>query len=371
MKYKICTLVGTRPELIKLSRVIPELDLYFNHTLIHSGQNYDYTLNKIFFEDLKIRKPDYFLNVKDKILSKQIANIIHKTDMIFEKIKPDALLVYGDTNTSLGILSAKRRKIPIFHMEAGNRCFDQRVPEEINRKIADHLSDVNMVISSQAKENLVREGINPEFIFKLGSNMFDVIKFYEKQINNSKILSKLSLKKEKFILVSLHREENVDNKVNLKNIFLQLNKVHNITKLKIIVSTHPRTQKKLKEFKLSNKNINFLKPFGFFDYCKLQTQAYCTISDSGTIFEESSILDFPAVTIRPSHERQEGMEGGTVVVCSEKNQDINNAIKTAKKIKENLKFKVNDYHASGIAFRVVNIIESYISIINEKVWSKN
>ena len=371
MKYKICTLVGTRPELIKLSRVIPELDKYFNHTLIHSGQNYDYTLNKIFFEDLKIRKPDYFLNVKDNVLSKLIANIIYKTDIIFEKIKPDALLVYGDTNTSLGILSAKRRKIPVFHKEAGNRCFDQRVPEEINRKIADHLSDVNMVISNQAKENLIKEGVNPEFIFKLGSNMFEVIDFYKDKINDSKILTQLSLKQDKFILVSLHREENVDNKINLKNIFHQLNKVHHLTKLKIIVSTHPRTQKKIKEFKLSNKNINFLKPFGFFDYCKLQTKAFCTISDSGTIFEEASILDFPAVTIRPSHERQEGMEGGAVVVCSEKNQDINNAIKIAKKIKENLKFKVNDYHTQGVAFRVVNIIESYISIINEKVWSKN
>ena len=371
MKYKVCTLVGTRPELIKLSRVIPELDRYFNHTLIHSGQNYDYTLNKIFFQDLKIRKPDYFLNVKDNVLSKLIANIIYKTDIIFEKIKPDALLVYGDTNTSLGILSAKRKKIPIFHMEAGNRCFDQRVPEEINRKIADHLSDVNMVISNQAKENLIREGINPEFIFKLGSNMFEVINFYKNKINDSKILTKLSLQKDKFILVSLHREENVDNKINLKNIFHQLNKVHHLTKLKIIVSTHPRTQKKIKEFKLSNKNLNFLKPFSFFDYCKLQTKAFCTISDSGTIFEEASILNFPAVTIRSSHERQEGMEGGAVVVCSEKNQDINNAIKIAKKIKENLKFKVNDYHTTGVAFRVINIIESYISIINEKVWSKN
>ena len=371
MKYKVCTLVGTRPELIKLSRVIPELDRYFNHTLIHSGQNYDYTLNKIFFQDLKIRKPDYFLNVKDNVLSKLIANIIYKTDIIFEKIKPDALLVYGDTNTSLGILSAKRKKIPIFHMEAGNRCFDQRVPEEINRKIADHLSDVNMVISNQAKENLIREGINPEFIFKLGSNMFEVINFYKNKINDSKVLTKLSLQKDKFILVSLHREENVDNKINLKNIFHQLNKVHHLTKLKIIVSTHPRTQKKIKEFKLSNKNLNFLKPFSFFDYCKLQTKAFCTISDSGTIFEEASILNFPAVTIRSSHERQEGMEGGAVVVCSEKNQDINNAIKIAKKIKENLKFKVNDYHTTGVAFRVINIIESYISIINEKVWSKN
>ena len=368
--YKICTIVGTRPELIKLSRIIPELDKYFKHYLIHSGQNYDYSLNKVFFNDLKIRKPNYFLNVKDKLLSKQISNIIFKSDIILEKIKPDAILIYGDTNTSLSIISAKRKKIPVFHMEAGNRCFDQRVPEEINRKIADHLSDVNIVISDQAKQNLISEGINKEFIFKFGSNMFDVIKFYENEISKSKILNKLDLKKNKFILVSLHREENVDNEINIKNIFYQLNKVYKKTKLKIIVSTHPRTKNRLKQFNLLNSNINFLKPFGFFDYCKLQTLAYCTISDSGTIFEESSILNFPAVTIRPSHERQEGMEGGTVVLCSGKNQDINNSIKTAREIKKNLNFKVQDYHETGIALRLVNIIESYISIINEKIWSK-
>ena len=368
--YKICTIVGTRPELIKLSRVIPELDKYFKHYLIHSGQNYDYSLNKVFFQDLKIRKPNYFLNVKDKILSKQIANIISKSDLIFEKIKPDAILVYGDTNTSLAIISAKRKKIPVFHMEAGNRCFDQRVPEEINRKIADHLSDVNVVISDHAKENLISEGINKEFIFKFGSNMYEVIKFYENDILKSNIINKLSLKKDKFILVSLHREENVDNETNMKNIFSQLNKVYNKNKLRIIVSTHPRTKKRLKKFNLINKKIEFLKPFGFFDYCKLQTQAYCTISDSGTIFEEASILNFPAVTIRPSHERQEGIEGGSVVVCSEKNQDINNAIRTARKLKEKLRYKVKDYHSTDVAYKVVNLIESYISIINEKIWSK-
>ncbi len=336
--YKICTLVGTRPELIKLSRIIPELDKYFKHILVHSGQNYDYTLNKIFFKDLNIRKPDYFLNVKNDKLSKLISNIISKTDAILEKINPDALLVYGDTNTSLGIISAKRRKIPIFHMEAGNRCFDQRVPEEINRKIADHLSDVNIVISEQARENLICEGINKEFIFKFGSNMNEVINFYKEDINKSKILSKLLLKRENFILVSLHREENVDNEANIKNIFSQLNKVHSKTKLKIIVSTHPRTKKRIKKFKLLSKGINFLQPFGYFDYCKLQLEAFCTISDSGTIFEESSILNFPAITIRASHERPEGIEGGAVIICSDKNQNINNAIKTARKIK-----KKNDF----------------------------
>ncbi len=368
--YKICTLVGTRPELIKLSRIIPELDKYFKHILVHSGQNYDYTLNKIFFKDLNIRKPDYFLNVKNDKLSKLISNIISKTDSILEKINPDALLVYGDTNTSLGIISAKRRKIPIFHMEAGNRCFDQRVPEEINRKIADHLSDVNIVISEQARENLICEGINKEFIFKFGSNMNEVINFYKEDINKSKILSKLLLKRENFILVSLHREENVDNEANIKNIFSQLNKVHSKTKLKIIVSTHPRTKKRIKKFKLLSKGINFLQPFGYFDYCKLQLEAFCTISDSGTIFEESSILNFPAITIRASHERPEGIEGGAVIICSDKNQNINNAIKTARKIKKKMTFKIEDYNKIDVSYRLVNLLESYISLVNEKVWKK-
>ena len=368
--YKVCTLVGTRPELIKLSRVIPELDKYFKNVLVHSGQNYDYNLNKVFFNDLKIRKPDFFLNVKDKKLSKLIANIIYKTDILFEKIKPDALIVYGDTNTSLGILPAKRRKIPIFHMEAGNRCFDQRVPEEINRKIADHLSDVNIVISQQAKENLINEGLNKQFIFKFGSNMKDVINFYKDKINDSKILKKLKLTKENFILVSLHREENVDEEEKIKNIFSQLHKVYNKKNIKIIISTHPRTKKRIKKFKLLSKNLIFMKPFGFFDYCKLQENSFCTISDSGTIFEESSILNFPALTIRASHERPEGIEGGSVVICSDKNQDINNAINTSRKIHKKLKFKTEDYHKTDIGLRIVNLIESYISIINDKVWNK-
>ena len=368
--YKICTLVGTRPELIKLSRVIPELDKYFTNILVHSGQNYDYTLNKIFFKDLGIRKPDYFLNVKNKRLSKLIANIIYKTDELFEKIKPDALLVYGDTNTSLGILSAKRRKIPIFHMEAGNRCFDQRVPEEINRKIADHLSDINIVISDQARANLLSEGINKEFIFKFGSHMKEVITFYKKEINNSKILNKLKIKKDNYLLVSLHREENVDEKEKLNKIFLQLDKVYKNKKIKIIISTHPRTKKKIKKFKLISKNFYFMKPFGFFDYCKLQENSYCTISDSGTIFEESSILNFPAVTIRESHERPEGIEGGSVIICSENKQNINNAINTSRKLHKSLIYKTEDYHKTDIGLRIVNLVESYISIINNKVWFK-
>ena len=369
--YRICTLVGTRPELIKLSRIIPQMDKSFKHILVHSGQNYDYSLNKIFFNDLKIRKPDYFLNVKSDKLSKVISNIIYKTDIMLEKIKPDALLIYGDTNTSLGIIAAKRKKIPIFHMEAGNRCFDQRVPEEINRKIADHLSDVNIVISNQARENLLSERINKEFIFKFGSNMRDVINYYENNINNSKILNKIGLTSEKYLLVSLHREENVDNKIKLKNIFNQLNTIYKKNKFDIIISTHPRTQTKIKKFKLTNNNFKFMKPFGFFDYCKLQKNSFCTISDSGTIFEESAILNFPAVTIRNSHERPEGIEGGAVVVCSELKQDINNSISISRKLLENSDNIIQDYNKTNIASKVVKVIESYISIINKKIWFKN
>lgn len=373
--YKILTLVGTRPELIKLSSTIPLLDKHFKHILVHSGQNYDYTLNKIFFRDLAIRKPDFFLNVKNTKLSIQISNIIKKTDEILEKTKPDALLVYGDTNTSLGIIVAKRRKIPIFHMEAGNRCFDQRVPEELNRKIADHLSDVNITISKQAKEYLISEGLNPEYVFQLGSPMKEVIDQNINKIKGSNIINSLGLKKNGYIIVSLHREENVDKIEILRNIINQLNLIANKLNLKIIISTHPRTLANIKKFKISIKNrkkLIFNKPFGFFDYCNLQINSYCTISDSGTIFEESSILNFPAITIRAAHERPEGIEGGAVVVSSDLNKDILNTIKIAKDQKKdtgNFGY-VNDYYSSFFSKKVINIIESYISIINKKIWHK-
>jgi UDP-N-acetylglucosamine 2-epimerase (non-hydrolysing) len=362
--FKICTLVGTRPELIKLSRLIPKLDLNFNHILVHSGQNYDYNLNKIFFKDLKIRKPDFFLNVKSHKLSKMIGNIISKTDDVLDKIRPDALLVYGDTNTSLGIISAKRRKIPIFHMEAGNRCHDQRVPEEINRKIADHLSDVNIVISSQARENLISEGLKREMIFKFGSHMKEVIDFNIQNIKKSKILTKLKLKKDTYILVSLHREENVDNKERLYKIISQLNKFSLNTKIKIIISTHPRTRIRLKKFKISGSNLSFLEPFGFFDYCHLQINSYCTISDSGTIFEESSILNFPAITIRPSHERQEGIDGGTVLIHNINYNDIKYSIKLSRDLRKEKNFEVPDYYSESVSDKITNLVHSYIPIIN-------
>ena len=373
--YKILTLVGTRPELIKLSSIIPLFDDNFKHLLVHSGQNYDYNLNKIFFKDLQIRKPDYFLNVKSKTLSVQLSNIIKKTDEILEKTKPDALLVYGDTNTSLGIIVAKRKKIPIFHMEAGNRCFDQRVPEELNRKIADHLSDINITISKQAKEYLISEGFNPEFVFQLGSPMNEVIDKNLNNIKKSKILEILNLKKKNYIVVSLHREENVDRFEILKNIIDQLILISNKLKIKIIISTHPRTFANIKKFKINikrKKNLIFSKPFGFFDYCKLQINSYCTISDSGTIFEEASILNFPAITIRASHERPEGIESGTVVVSSDKNKDIFNSIKIARNLKKNTsKFGyVDAYHMQDVSKKMVNLVESYISIVNKKIWYK-
>jgi UDP-N-acetylglucosamine 2-epimerase (non-hydrolysing) len=373
--YKILTLVGTRPELIKLSSIIPLFDKNFKHLLVHSGQNYDYNLNKIFFKDLQIRKPDYFLNVKSDILAIQISNIIKKTDEILEKTKPDALLVYGDTNTSLGIIVAKRKKIPIFHMEAGNRCFDQRVPEELNRKIADHLSDINITISKQAKEYLISEGLKPEFVFQLGSPMREVIDKNLNNIEKSKIIEKLNLKKKNYIIVSLHREENVDRFEILKNIIDQLILISNKLKIKVIISTHPRTFANIKKFKINintKKNLIFSKPFGFFDYCKLQINSYCTISDSGTIFEEASILNFPAITIRASHERPEGIESGTVVISSDKNKDIFNSIKIARNLKKNSsKFGyVDAYHMHDVSKKMVNLVESYISIVNKKIWYK-
>jgi UDP-N-acetylglucosamine 2-epimerase (non-hydrolysing) len=370
--YKILTLVGTRPELIKMCRVINALDKNFDHVLVHSGQNYDYELNKIFFKNLKIRKPDYFLNVKNTKLSKLIGNIIEKSDDILEKEKPDALLIYGDTNTSLAIISAKRRRIPIFHMEAGNRCFDQRVPEEINRKIADHLSDINLVLTEQARQNLLQEGIKSNTIFKTGSHMKEVLDYYKKDILNSKILKKINLKPKNYFLASLHREENVDDKDNLKLLINSLVDLSNKFKKIIILSTHPRTRVKLKKDKLiNNKNILFFKPFGFFDYNFLQINSFCTISDSGTIFEEASLLHFPAVTIRNSHERPEGIESGSVVASSLNNKNIISSVNIAiKNYEPNEKTSVYDYNIDLVSKKIVKIISGYISVINQKVWYK-
>jgi UDP-N-acetylglucosamine 2-epimerase (non-hydrolysing) len=313
---KVITIVGTRPEIIKLSRVMAELDKYTNHLIVHTGQNYDYELNEIFFKELQIKKPDYFLNAAGSNAATTIANVISKTDEVLEKEKPDAVLLYGDTNSCLAVISAKRRKIPIFHMEAGNRCFDQRVPEEINRKIVDHLSDINMPLSDHARGYLIAEGIRPETIIKTGSTMKEVLKFHEDEINNSDILERENLKTCEYFIVSTHREENVDSEENFKNLLNSLNAIVEKYDKKIIVSTHPRTKKKLEQIGFVNKNskVQFLKPFGFIDYIKLQKNAFCVISDSGTITEESSILNFPAITIRQAHERPEGMDEGTLIM---------------------------------------------------------
>ncbi|MCD4743163.1 MAG: UDP-N-acetylglucosamine 2-epimerase (non-hydrolyzing), partial [Desulfobacteraceae bacterium] len=317
MPLKVMTIVGTRPELIKISRVVAELDKFTDHVLVHTGQNYDYELNEIFFKELGIKKPDYFLDSVGKTTAETIGNIITKADEVLEREKPDAVLLYGDTNSCLSVISVKRRKIPIFHMEAGNRCFDQRVPEEINRKIVDHTSDINMTLTEHARRYLIAEGIRPETIIKTGSSMKEVLGFHMAQIKKSNILKKLNLSKRDYFLVSAHREENIDSEKNFAELLDSLNAIAKIYKKSLIVSTHPRTRKRIEESGRDDfdKKIEFMKPLGFFDYIALQMNAMCVVSDSGTITEESSLLGFPAVTIRQAHERPEGMDEGTLIMC--------------------------------------------------------
>jgi len=317
MKTKVMTIVGTRPEIIKLSRVINELDKFTDHILVHTGQNYDYELNEIFFKDLEIRKPNHFLNSVGQDTAETISKIINESDKIIELEKPEAVLLYGDTNSCLSVISAKRRQVPIFHMEAGNRCFDQRVPEEINRKIVDHLSDINMPLTEHAKQYLLSEGIPPNNIIKIGSCMKEILDYYSKNIEKSNIHVDLKLNPKEYFLVSAHREENVDYEKNLKSLLISLNSVADKFNIPIIVSTHPRTKDRIDKMKgkvKPNKLVRFLKPLGFLDYIKLQKNAYCVISDSGTITEESSILGFPAIMIRQAHERPEGMDEGTLIM---------------------------------------------------------
>lgn len=372
---KVMTILGTRPEIIKLAEVIKELDKRTNHILVHTGQNFDYELNEVFFNDLEIRKPDYFLNVADSTLSKTIGNIIANSDEVMEKENPDAILLYGDTNSCLSIISAKRRKIPVFHMEAGNRCFDERVPEEINRKIVDHLADINLVITEQARYYLQREGIASERIIKVGSSMKEIFDKYKDKIENSKILEKLSLEKNKYFIVSSHREEVVDIKENLINLIKTLNALYDRYKYKIIFSTHPRTKKlieKLGDIKI-NENILFSKPFGFFDYIYLQKNAFCVLSDSGTITEESSLLNFPAVTIRNVHERPEGNDEGTLIMCGYKKERVLKAVEVVTeqyKENKNIMKTVEDYNVNNLSLKVVRIILGYTDYINEYIWRK-
>jgi len=372
---KIMTIVGTRPELIKLSRIIAELDIHTEHILVHTGQNYDYELNEVFFKELNIRKPDYFLEAAGDTAAETIGNVIIKIDPILEKEKPDAVLVYGDTNSCLAVISAKRRRIPVFHMEAGNRCFDQRVPEELNRKIIDHISDINMTITEHARRYLVLEGIKPETIIKTGSSMLEVLTFYKKQIEDSDVLKRLELKEGEFLVVSAHREENVDYEENFNDLLLSLNAIAETYKKKVVVSTHPRTRKKLESSKTEfNPLISFLKPLGYFDYIKLQQKAFCVVSDSGTITEESSILGFPAVTIRQAHERPEGMDEGTLIMCGLKHENVIDAINivTGQTAEDpNIIHQVPDYNPDNVSVKVVRIIVSYIDYVKRTVWMES
>ena len=372
---KVVTIVGTRPEIIKLSRVIAELEKHVDHIIVHTGQNYDYELNEIFFKDLGVKKPNYFLNAVGNSTAETIGNIITESDKILEKENPDAVLLYGDTNSCLSVISAKRRQIPIFHMEAGNRCFDQRVPEELNRKIVDHLSDINMPLTEQARDYLVAEGIKPETVIKTGSCMKEILSFYKDKIDSSEVLKNLKLKKGEFFIVSSHREENVDYKENLISFLDSLNGIAEKYNLPIIVSTHPRTRariEKISNIKMDDK-IQFLKPLGFFDYVNLQKNAKCVISDSGTISEESSILGFPAIMIRAAHERPEGMDEGAVIMSGLKRERILESLQMVISQNENgvIPNRVADYDVDNVSMKVSRIILSYIDYINRTVWKKN
>jgi len=371
---KIVTIVGTRPEIIKMCRVIAEFDKCTKHILIHTGQNYDYELNEVFFKELEIREPDYFLNATGDSVSETIGNIISKSDIVLKEEKPDAVLLYGDTNSCLSIIAAKRRKIPIFHFEAGNRCFDQRVPEELNRKIVDHLSDINLPLTEHARQYLLNEGLRPETVIKTGSPMKEILDYYNPKIQNSDILKSLDISENNYILVSAHREENIDSNTNFNDFLDTLQEIVKVYNKKVIVSTHPRTMKKLvrkKKIDL-NKKIIFSKPLGFFDYVQLQKKSYCVVSDSGTITEEASILNLPAVMIRYSHERPEGMDEGTLIMSGLKKDSVIESINITKSFdyKKRTFNLVNDYNVDNYSKKIVKIVHSYIDYVNRTIWKK-
>jgi len=373
-KLKVMTIVGTRPEIIRLSRVLACLDKYTDHILVHTGQNYDYELNEIFFKEMEVRKPDYFLEAAAATVAETIGQVIIKVDPILEKEKPEALLILGDTNSCLSAIPAKRRKIPIFHMEAGNRCFDQRVPEEINRKIIDHISDINLTYSSIAREYLLREGLPPERVIKTGSPMFEVLNYYSNKIDQSQILKQLTLADRDYFVVSAHREENIDSDVNLSKLATVLNGIADSYGKRIIVSTHPRTRKRVeaKGIKFHN-NVELLKPLGFFDYVHLQKNAYAVLSDSGTITEESSILNFPALNIREAHERPEGMEEAAVMMTGLEINRIYQGItvlQMQKRGEDRSLRMVGDYSMLNVSEKVVRLIISYTDYVNRTVWRK-
>ncbi|MGI9349918.1 MAG: non-hydrolyzing UDP-N-acetylglucosamine 2-epimerase [Rhizobiaceae bacterium] len=373
---KVMTIVGTRPEVIKLSRVIDEISKYVEHVLVHTGQNYDYELNQVFFEDLEVPKPDHFLEAAGESAVETIAQVISKIDKVFEQVKPDAVLLYGDTNSCLSVIPAKRRKIPVFHFEAGNRCFDQRVPEELNRKVVDHLSDINMPLTEHARRYLLNEGLPPETVIKTGSPMKEILDHNMENIKASDILERLNLKSKQFFIVSAHREENIDSGQNFNDLLDSLNAIAAEFDMPIIVSTHPRTRNRLKELGRGDlhEHIKFQQAMGFFDYNKMQMEAFCAISDSGTITEESSILNVPAITIRQAHERPEGMDEGVLIMSGLKPDSVIRAIKVvvsqAKKNGRTFRL-VGDYDVDNFSKKVVRIVLSYVDYINRTTWRKS
>jgi UDP-N-acetylglucosamine 2-epimerase (non-hydrolysing) len=358
-----------------MSRVISELDRSFNHVLVHSGQNFDYELNEVFFKDLEIRKPDFFLNVAGETAAETIANVIRKTDDLIKQVKPDAFLIYGDTNTALSVIAAKRNKVPIFHMEAGNRCFDQRVPEEINRKLVDHLSDINLVLTEHARRYLIAEGISQETILRTGTHMREVLDYYLPKVERSDALSKHSLKEREYFLVSVHREENIDRIDGAQTLVSTVNALAERSNYPVVVSTHPRTRLRIEEQEnfAVDTNVRFMPPFGFLDYIKLQMNAFCVVSDSGTISEEAALLNLPAVTIRDAHERPEGMDAGILVMSAFDPSDVLESVDlvTRQHFDRGLRMEPpDDYTAINVSVQVARIVQSYTGYVNRTVWRR-
>ncbi|WP_335952039.1 non-hydrolyzing UDP-N-acetylglucosamine 2-epimerase [Acinetobacter beijerinckii] len=373
-KLKLMTVVGTRPEIIRLSRVMAACDEYFDHIIVHTGQNYDYELNEIFFTDLGIRKPDHFLNAAGATGAETIGNVIIAVDKILDEVKPEALLVLGDTNSCMAVLPAKRRKIPTFHMEAGNRCFDMRVPEEINRRIVDHTADINLTYSTIARDYLLAEGLPADLVIKSGSPMFEVLHYYKAKIEASDVLERLNLKEHEYFIVSAHREENINSDQNFLDLVEMLNAVAEKYKYPVIVSTHPRTRKRIEELKVEfHPLIQLLKPLGFSDYNKLQLSAKAALSDSGTINEESSILNFPALNLRQAHERPEGMEEAVVMMVGLKAERILQGLAILEgqsRGEQRLLRLVEDYSMPNVSEKVVRIIMSYTDYVNRVIWKQ-
>lgn len=372
-KMKVMTIVGTRPEIIRLSETMKACDRYFDHILVHTGQNWDYTLNQVFFEELGLREPDYYLDAVGEHLGDTMGKIIAKSYEVLAKEQPDALLILGDTNSCLSAVAAKRLKIPIFHMEAGNRCFDQNVPEEINRKIVDHVSDINLPYTEHSRRYLLSEGIRKEHIFVTGSPMTEVLQEHMASITGSPVLDHLKLEAGKYILISAHREENIDHEANFLSLMNAINHIAEKYQLPIIYSTHPRSWKKIEERGFSfHPLVRQLRPFGFFDYNQLQLNAFAVLSDSGTLSEESAILGFPGVLIRTSTERPEVLDKGTVVIGGITEEEIVQAVELSRAMRENNEktYVANDYHDENVSVKVVKIIQSYTGMINRKVWGK-